>query len=60
MTAGELRERRHEISVVNRGLRMAQDVTVSVTVKPLGPFVRCADTLPYDRNVLREGIACGA
>ena len=39
---------------------MAQDVTVSVPVKPLEPFVRCADTLPFDRNVLREGIAHGA
>ena len=59
MTAAELKEYRHDISVINSDLSMEHDVTVSVTVKPLEQFSRYADTLPYYRNVLREGIAYG-
>lgn len=60
MTAEELKNRRHAISVVNSDLSMEHDVTVSVTAKPLAQFTRYADSLPYYQNVLREGIAYGA
>ena len=60
MTDEELKEHRHELSVVNSDLSMEHDVTVSVTAKPLDQFVRYVNTLPYYRNVLREGIAYGA
>ena len=57
MTAEELKKYRHAVSVINSDLSMEHDVTVSVTLKPLEQFTRYADTLPYYRNVLREGIA---
>ena len=60
MTAEELRDRRRAISVVNSDLSMEHDVTVSVTAKPLAQFIRYADSLPYYRNVLQEGITYGA
>ncbi len=60
MTDEELKEHRRELSVVNSDPSMEHDVTVSVTAKPLDRFIRYADTLPYDRYVLREGIAYGA
>ena len=57
MTAEELMKYRHAVSVINSDLSMEHDVTVSVTVKPLEQFTRYADTLPYYKNVLKEGIA---
>jgi len=59
MTAEELSVGRRAISVVNSDLSMEHDITVSVTAKPLAQFNRYADSLPYYRNVLREGIAYG-
>ena len=57
MTAEELKSHRHAVSVINSDLSMEHDVTVSVTVKPFELFTRYADTLPYYKNVLKEGIA---
>lgn len=42
---------------VTSQLSLRHDVTVSVAIKPTAQLKRYGDTLPYFRNVLKEGIA---
>ena len=47
---------RNRVAFISSELSLKHDITVSITVKPAAQFRRYADVLPYDRNVLREGI----
>ena len=52
----EIERYRRRVAEISSALSLKNDVTVSVTVKPLELFNRFSDSLPYYRNVLREGI----
>ena len=52
----EIAKHRNDVAKVTSRLSLEHDITVSVTVKPLEQFRRYQTTLPYYRNVVREGI----
>lgn len=47
---------RKDIAKVSSKVSLEHDVTVSVTAKPKEQFEKFSQTLPYYKNVLREGI----
>lgn len=56
MSAEEIAKRRPMTAKVSSALSLEHDVTVSVTVKPMGQFNAYADMLPFYKNVVREGV----
>ncbi len=56
MTSAEIAKHRKAVASVTSDLSLKHDITVSVTIKPLEQFLRFADTMPYYKNVIGEGI----
>ncbi len=52
----EISTRRNAVASITSELSLKNDVTVSVTVKPLEQFLRFADVQPFYKNVIKEGV----
>lgn len=52
----DIRAKRKQIASIVSDLSLDNDITVSLTVKPIEQFVRYSSILPYYKNVLKEGI----
>lgn len=52
----EMSEYRRKVSKVVSDISLENDVTVSVSLKPIDVFSRYSNILPYFINVLKEGI----
>ena len=48
--------RRYDLAEITSSLSLKNDITVSVTAKPLSQFRQYSEVLPFYKNVLREGI----
>ena len=46
----------HLLAEITSSLSLKNDITVSVTAKPLSQFRQYSEVLPFYKNVLREGI----
>ena len=55
-TSTEIAALRGMVARIASDLSLANDVTVSLTVKPREQFMRFSAAMPYYRNVLREGL----
>ena len=55
-SAEEISRHRDAVAHVSSELSLANDVTVSLTVKPYAQFLRYGEAMPYYRNVRTEGI----
>ena len=56
MSSAEIAKFRNAVATVTSDLSLSNDITVSVTVKPLAQFIQYSDILPYYKNVIKEGI----
>jgi predicted nucleotidyltransferase len=52
----EMSDYRRKISHVISEISLENDITVSVSLKPIDVFTRYSEVLPYFMNVLKEGI----
>lgn len=55
----EIEKQLHAMATIDSDLSLENDVTVSVTVKPVRQFDQYKAVLPYYQNVLREGVRYG-
>ena len=58
MDAASIARHRNAVAAMTSRLSLENDITVSVTVKPVAQFRQYAQILPYYCNVLKEGIRC--
>lgn len=60
LNRSELAKFRYALASVSSDLSLKHNVTVSLTVKPHDDFMLYSTTLPFYKNVIKEGIKYGA
>lgn len=55
-SAEEISKSRNAVALITSELSLKNDVTVSVTIKPLEQFLRFSNVQPFYQNVIKEGV----